>query len=147
MSCISPKRPMGCLLWVQILSYFPPFPLSGRDKMATIFKCSFLNEYVWIWIRISLKFVPKFPVDNTPALVQITAWHLLGAKPLSEPIMVLLMHICIVRPQWINCALPRLTVPLNYLYLCSKINWWRGDIGKLEQNPIKRVKTTTIFTS
>ena len=33
------------------------------------FKCIFLNENVWISIAISLKFVPKGPVDNNPALV------------------------------------------------------------------------------
>ena len=36
-----------------------------------IFKCIFLNENVWISINISLKFVPKGPINNIPALVQI----------------------------------------------------------------------------
>ena len=39
-----------------------------------IFKCIFLNENVSIWIKISLKFVPKGPINNTPALVQMIAW-------------------------------------------------------------------------
>ena len=30
-------------------------------------KCIFLNENVWIPIEISLKFVPKGPIDNIPA--------------------------------------------------------------------------------
>ena len=34
-----------------------------------IFNCIFLNENVWIAIKISLKFVPKGPFDNNPALV------------------------------------------------------------------------------
>ena len=34
-----------------------------------IFKCIFLNENVWISIKISLKFVPKGPIDNILALV------------------------------------------------------------------------------
>ena len=33
------------------------------------FKCVFLNENVWISIKISLKFVPTCPVNNIPALV------------------------------------------------------------------------------
>ena len=46
----------------------------GRDKMAAtladdIFKCIFLDENIWISIRISLKFVPKGPIDKNPALV------------------------------------------------------------------------------
>ena len=48
----------------------------GRDKMATNFQTIFLNENVWISIRISLKFVLQFPLNNEPALVQIKAWHL-----------------------------------------------------------------------
>ena len=34
-----------------------------------IFKCIFLNEKVWILIKISLKFVPKGLIDNNQALV------------------------------------------------------------------------------
>ena len=34
-----------------------------------IFKCVFLNENAWISIKISLKFVPKDPMNNIPALV------------------------------------------------------------------------------
>ena len=34
-----------------------------------IFKCIFLNEKFCILIAISLKFVPKGPIDNTSALV------------------------------------------------------------------------------
>ena len=36
-----------------------------------IFKCIFLNENVWISIKISLKFVPYGPIDNMPSLGQI----------------------------------------------------------------------------
>ena len=58
------------------------------DTLADdIFKCIFLNENIWIAIRISLKFVPEVQIYNKPALVQIMAWRLIGAKPLSEPMM------------------------------------------------------------
>ena len=33
-----------------------------------IFKCIFLNKNIWISIQVSLKFVPKDPCDNNPAL-------------------------------------------------------------------------------
>ena len=67
------------------------------------FKCIFLNENVWILIKISLKFVPQHSINNIPALVHIMAWRRLGDKPLSEPMMVsLLMHVFITRPQRIN---------------------------------------------
>ena len=51
-----------------------------------IFRCIFLNENVWI--SISLKFVPKCPINNIPALFQIMTWHWPGDKPLSEPMLV-----------------------------------------------------------
>ena len=41
-----------------------------------------------ILIQISLKFVPKGPITNIPALVQIMTWRWTGDKPLSEPMMV-----------------------------------------------------------
>ena len=68
-----------------------------------IFKRIFFNENAWISIKISLKFVPKGPINNIPALVQIMAWRRSGDKPLSEPMMVSLpTHICVIRPQWIK---------------------------------------------
>ena len=62
------------------------------DKMAAIladdiFKCIFLNENDIIPIQISLKFVPRSPIDNKPALVQVMAWRRIGDKPLPEPMM------------------------------------------------------------
>ena len=67
------------------------------------FKCIFLNENVWIPIKISLKFVPKGPINNIPALVQIMAWRRPGDKPFSEPMMVSIpTHIRVARPQWVN---------------------------------------------
>ena len=47
-----------------------------------------MNENVRISIKISLKFVPKGPSNNNPALVQIMAWRRSGDEPLSEPMMV-----------------------------------------------------------
>ena len=55
---------------------------------------------------MSLKFVPKGPINNIPSLVQIMVWHRPEAKPLSEPMIVsLLTHIHITRPQWVNYTL------------------------------------------
>ena len=76
---------------------------NGRHFAEDIFKCIFLNENVSISIKISLKFVPKGPINNIPALVQIMAWHWPGDRPLSELMMVnLSTHICVTRPQWVN---------------------------------------------
>ena len=68
-----------------------------------MFKCIFLNENVWIPIKILLKFVPKGSINNNPALFQIMAWRRPGDKPLSEPMMVSSpTHICVTQPQWVN---------------------------------------------
>ena len=68
--------------------------------MDAISQTTFSNAFVvctenaWILIEISLKFVPKDPINNIPALVQLMAWRRPGDKPLSKPIMVwLLTHI------------------------------------------------------
>ena len=76
---------------------------NGRHFADDIFKCIFFNENVWIFIKISLKFVPRGPINNIPALVQIMAWRRPGDKPLSETMMVRsLTHICVTRPQWVK---------------------------------------------
>ena len=76
---------------------------NGHCFPDDICKCIFLNEDVWMPTRISLKFVPKDPTNNIPALVQMMAWCPQGDKPLSEPIMLsLLMHICVTWPQWVK---------------------------------------------
>ena len=63
----------------------------------------FLNENARISNKISPKFVPKGPINNIPALVQIKGWYRPGDKPLSEPMMVISStHTCIIRPQWVN---------------------------------------------
>ena len=74
-----------------------------RHFADDIFKCIFLNENIWISIKISLKFVPKDQIDNIPALVQIMVWRRPGDKPLFEPMVVsVLTHICVTRPQWVK---------------------------------------------
>ena len=56
------------------MNHLPVFNSSPLDKMAVmladdIFKCIFLNENDRIPILISLKTVPKSPIDNKPVLV------------------------------------------------------------------------------
>ena len=49
-----------------------------------IFNRIFLNENIIIFIQFSLKVVPKDPIDNESALVQVMAWCRTGDKPLTE---------------------------------------------------------------
>ena len=60
---------------------------NGHHFPDDIFKCIFMNEKFCILIEISLKFVPKGPINIIPALVQIKAWRQSGGKPLSEPML------------------------------------------------------------
>ena len=76
------------------------------DILAAISQTMFSNIFSWrrmLEFRlISLKFVPKGPINSITTLVQIMAWRRPGDKPLSEPIMVRLpTHLCVTRPQWV----------------------------------------------
>ena len=67
---------------------------NGRRFAEDTFKRIFLNENVRISIKISLKFIPKCPTNNIPALVQIMVWRRPGDNPLT--------HICVTLPQWVK---------------------------------------------
>ena len=61
--------------------------------MDAISQTMFPNVFSWMKmfefrLNISLKFVPKGPINNIPAMVQRMAWRRPGGKPLSEPMMV-----------------------------------------------------------
>ena len=70
---------------VSVLCTFNSSPTgqNGRHFPDDIFKCIFMNEKCFILIQISLKFVPKFLINNISSLVQIMAWRQSGDKPLS----------------------------------------------------------------
>ena len=114
----------------------------GRDEIDAITQTTFssaffLKENVWIPTKISLKFVPKGPISNIPALVQIMAWRRSGDKPLSEPMMVsLLTHICVTRPQWVNA-----------LYGCLVLRiCWRTDGWKCYQPVVSETRNNSLYT-
>ena len=69
-----------------LLNSFPPGQ-NGRHFADDISKCIFMNEKFCILIQISLKFVPKGPIDNKSALIQVMAWRRTGDKPLPEPML------------------------------------------------------------
>ena len=83
---------------------------NGRHFADNLFKCIFVNEKFCISIRISLKFVPKGPINNKSALVQVMAWRQTSDKPLPEPMMTQFTDafICGTRGSWVNSSLPGL---------------------------------------
>ena len=84
---------------------------NGRQFPYGILKCVFLKENIWISIKISLNVVPNGSINNIPALVLIMAWRRPGDKPLFEPMMIIILmiviltHICVTRPQWVNTSI------------------------------------------
>ena len=52
-----------------------------------IFNCILLNVNDRILIQISLKYVPRSPIEDKPALVQVITWCPTGDKPLPVPMM------------------------------------------------------------
>ena len=80
-------RPIGRLVsqFYSSLGCFYPSGTTGRVVSSNT--GIVLNEKFCILIKISLKFVPKGPIDNNPALVQVMAWRRVGDKPLSEPML------------------------------------------------------------
>ena len=46
-----------------------------------------MNEKFFIFVQISLRFVPKSLIDDKSALVQVMAWCWTGNKPLPEPML------------------------------------------------------------
>ena len=80
---------------------------NGHHFADDIFECIFMNENVWLSLRISLKFVRKVRINNTVVLVQIMAWRRPGDKPLSEPMMISFMaHICVTGSQRVDQGWP-----------------------------------------
>ena len=79
-----------------------------------------------ISITIPLKFVPRFPINNIPKLVQIMAWCLPGDKPLSEPMMtILLTKIWITRPQWVLTSPMSWMIPIQMFMNLPCWNMWQ----------------------
>ena len=62
---------------------FGLFQQNGPHFVDDIFKCILLNDFVWISINISPKFVPESSTNNIPAM----AWRRASEKPLHEPMI------------------------------------------------------------
>ena len=100
---------------------------NGHHFPDDIVKSIFLNENVLISTKIPLKFIPKSPINNIPALVQIMVCRWPGDKQLSEPMMVdLPTHICVTRPQWVNKYYAR------FYYVCAIVGTKTVALRKME---------------
>ena len=75
-----PVAHFGCYL-IPPPSPWPKWPLFRRWHFQT----HVLQRNIRISIKISLKFVPKGPIDNNASMAQIMAWSRISDKPFSEP--------------------------------------------------------------
>ena len=68
-------------VWPMELTHLP------WKKWPPYWQTTILHAFTWMKmssVHISLKFVPRGPIDNKPALVQVMTWRLRGDKPLHE---------------------------------------------------------------
>ena len=94
------------------------------------FPTTISNIFSWMKIynfgpKISLKLIPKGPINNIPASVHILAWRQSGDKPLSEPMIVsLLTHA----PLGLNEIYPQQhkALPHDMCILWDVLYW--GDV-------------------
>ena len=78
---------------------------NGHCFTKDIFRCIFMNEKFCVWIKISLKYVPKGLINNNAALVEIMSWCWIDDKPLSETMLKQpssMTLICSTRGRWVN---------------------------------------------
>ena len=100
---------------------YSPLPWQNGHHFAS------WNAFSWMiffWIRISLKFVPKCPIDYKPALAQVMAWRRIGDTPLSgamltRPTDVYMRHH---GGRGVRCKTICSTVPLGLAVPC----WFSG---------------------
>ena len=82
---------------------------NGRYFADNILKCIFF--YNDILVMISQEFISNGLIDNKSGLVQVMACRLTGHF-LNQWWLSLLMHHCIIRPQWVNSLRHKQTWPL-----------------------------------
>ena len=59
-----------------------------------IFNCIYAIKMEKIPIQVSLKYVPRSPIDNEAALIQVMARRRICDKPLSEPMLTQFSDAC-----------------------------------------------------
>ena len=110
------------------LGYLSLLPHWGRNKKAAVSQTMFSNAFSFMkmfafWLDISLKVVPKGPINNIAALIQVMAWRRSGDKPLSEPMMVRLpTHISFTRPQRVN-TLEQVSDTVDFVVIWYLSTW------------------------
>ena len=118
----------------------------GRYFTDDVLKYIFVNEKVWILVKIPLKYVARGPINNIPPFVQIMAWRRPGDKPLSELMLVSVpTHICVTRPRRVNPLYAELLferfnviavfmIPWHWTYCSWKLSFTHWGQNKMAQS-------------
>ena len=108
-------------IYMQWLINSSPPGQFGRKIEDDVFKCIFFNENVRISIKISLKFVPKGPINDKSALVEVMAAtnHYLSQCWPSSP-----THICGTRGRWVKGA-----TLLHNIFINHSLNQYFSTAG------------------
>ena len=94
----------------------------GRHFLDNILIWIFLNENVWIWCKISLRFIPKDPINNISALVQIMDWCP-TKQATSHYLEQWYLDISITWPQCVNLG----CIPSMFFLLANQCQWLRKN--------------------
>ena len=99
------------LIYKRIWINSSPPGQNGRLYTDNIFRCFFVHRKFCIWLQISLKFVPKGPMNNISGADQATSHYLNQRRPSS------LTHICGTRGRWVkNDGVIQLTTHVSKAY-------------------------------
>ena len=108
---------------------------NGRHVAHDICKCIFLNEYVVILSKISLKYVHGGLNEDISALVQVMAWCRQAASHnLNQCWPRFMLPYDVMRSQWVNTMPPTETWEGNAVFIrnmkvifcvsCDVAKWW-----------------------
>ena len=100
--------------------YLPKGHIKKLPLLRKHFELHFLERKYMDFLKIPLKYTPRGPINNFPALVQIMARCPLGEKPLFWPMVSsLLTHISVTRPQRVICYTTPLLVTAGKYVHCD----------------------------
>ena len=104
----------------------------GPDNKAAILADDIIKMHILygigtIQIQVSLKLVPKGPIDNKAALVQVMAWRRTGDRPLPEPMITkytdaYIWHFGGEKPTRDTQAQTRISSTWTCMFSCAPIS-------------------------
>ena len=115
-----------------------PWHIEAETKWQHFWDDTFRCIFVIRMLQFSYSFTEVHskgpPIDNTPALVQMMAWHRTGNKPLFELMKPIYwrIYVCVTQPQWVKIYAVQIfwEVPVNFQEVQHPVmvwGWWGWD--------------------